>query len=326
MLRLKSVILLLSVMLLLSSCTPRSYELLFHPLIENDHNYLFDGREYSVFIDKVQIDKLPDPIRCYLVKCGVMNVERITECFFEYKGSITKCNKKMDIKKHYSMKDHASGLIPMYEVNGQSFPVSMSSKLNYSASVEARFGWKNLLADINAGKEATNSLCVLKYLAQMVWYPTSFVNSNIMLIPVIEDSVIATNSIHVRLGEGALSASGNLFFDTESCIPLRFVGDIHNEVSSRFSITRFDVEYSNFDSVQGLRIPYKCVAKIIDDEQGEIIVVMNLKTIKPIVSSTLTDKKFSDRQERLKMRVYKWEKSWLKQVIDHLLRPHKKTT
>lgn len=259
-------------------CSPKIDSSLFYRYREDNGDYFwFNGKRYSIYVSEWEIYNLPIPVKKYLLKSNLANKERITELFYKYNGTIKlEGFSKFDIKKHYRINEHCSGLEPRFLSEGKSFPVKATIELNQEATIQAKSIGIELLKDENIKSLATDDLCVLKYLAQMVWYPSAYLNENIRWDPVLKDSIIDKNSTMLTIQEKNLQAVGQLIFDSVSSMPVSFIGKISKNVDFQYSMAKFEISYSNFKDTDLYNLPQKCMAKIEDEEQREIVIEMKL--------------------------------------------------
>jgi hypothetical protein len=273
----------MTVFLLLTTiigCSPKIDSSLFYKYRKDKDGYFwFNGIRYSIYINEWEIYSLPKPVKKYLLKSNLANKERITEIFYKYDGSIKlEGFSILNIKKHYRINEHSSALEPRFLSEGKSFPVKAEIELNQEAKIKAKSLGIKLMKGINTQSLATDDVCVLKYLANMVWYPTAFLNANITWSPVVNDSIVDVNSILLSVHNEKLNASGQLVFDSVTSMPVSFIGDITDNMESQFSMNKFEITYSDYKKFGSYYLPQHCIATIETEDEYLLTIKMNLES------------------------------------------------
>lgn len=291
----KIVIVLPMVLLLFGSCAPHNYKTLFYNYIIVDSLTFKQGdRLYNSHISYDEIQNLPEPVKHYAIKSGLVNSERITEMFFDYKGTVRTSGYMANMRKSFLANDHVSGINPLYDANGSSTPfIRFGSKLYNSGSIYGRILSHNLLANMPLDSVAINDICVLKYLAQMVWYPTAFINKyNAEWTKLPNDSATSSNSALLSLSENGLNASGTMFFDDLTALPTQFTGVVSQSINNSLSVSTFKITYHDFNKKEGYFVPARCVASVVTDENKMLEIEMHLKETLPVTVSKIFNSKF----------------------------------
>jgi len=233
---------------------------------------------------------LPEPVKHYAIKSGLVNSERITEMFFDYKGTVRTSGYMANMRKSFLANDHVSGINPLYDANGSSAPfIRFGSKLYNSGSIYGHILSHNLLDNMPLDSVAINDFCVLKYLAQMVWYPTAFINKYNTVWTKLPDY---SNSTLLSISENGLNASGTMFFDNITALPTQFVGIVSQSINNSFSVSKFNITYHDFYKKEGYFVPARCVASVVTDENKMLEFEMHLKETLPVTVSKIFNGKF----------------------------------
>ena len=91
---------------------------------------------------------------------------------------------------------------------------------------------------------------LLRFLAEMVWYPTAFLEDFVTWDALDAVSAKAT----IRFGE--LSVSGVFHFDSEGQI-VRFTGERYREVNGKYLLDDWSTEMDEYREINGVLIPGK---------------------------------------------------------------------
>jgi len=308
----------LSVLFLLStSCAPKTYKALFYDyeLVDWDEIRVGD-RVYYTHMQYSEIQNLPAPVKRYAIVSGMVGNERVTELFFDYKGQVQSSDFNIRFKKGFRVSDHVSAVEPIYEATGKSFPrIEIASALHKKGSISARLFGRNLLSNVALSPAATSDLCLLKYLAQMVWYPSAFINKyNFEWSSASLCGTDCINGAYLKYHDGAFNALGKMEFDVKTGLPHLFTATISEKTANETSLKNVSVSYHNFRNYEGYFLPEKCVATLINEQNQRIQIDMELTETLPIGISKLLDSDFMEKMEGEKKK-YKKHKAKVKQRI-----------
>ena len=308
----------LSVLFLLStSCAPKTYKALFYDYeLVDRHKLYFVDRVYDSHISYSEIQHLPEPVKQYAIVSGLLDNERVTELFFDYKGQVQSSDFNIRFKKSFRVSDHVSAVEPIYEAAGNSFPrIEFASALHKKGSVSARLFGRNLLDNVALSPGATSDLCLLKYLAQMVWYPSAFINKyNFEWSNTSPCGAGCINAAYLKYHDGAFNALGKMEFDVKTGLPRLFTVTLSEKTDDEASLKNVSVSYHDFRNNEGYFLPDKCVATLVTEQKQRIQIEMELTETLPIGISKLLDSDFMEKMEGEKKK-YKKHKAKVKQRI-----------
>jgi hypothetical protein len=279
---------------LISSCS--GYKDFFYKYIEDDDGYfIFNNHLYSVLVDDHEFEHLPKPVVKYLKRSHLVNNNRISETFYNYKGYVKTEN--FDFKKRYRVKDHSSGMESRFITKARSFPfINANALFNKTGKIDAKIFAKKIFNPKEDQSQAVDEICMLKYLSQMVWYPSAFLGENIHFEPCFVGGKEDENSVILLIKVDQYSVSGVLKFDSISYMPIRFEGNITNNMENKFQLTFFETNYSNYGEFDSYILPSECTAIIVNSVDEKVIVRMKLTDYKTVDYEMA----FPDKKRRLK--------------------------
>lgn len=300
--------LLFLIVILFTACNTSKYginyaykSLFYNYILTNNKYFTFDGVEYCFFVEYSEIQNQPQPLKNYLIKCNLLGNERITEMFFDYKGRIKPDGFAVNPTKKYSISEHCSGLEPRFDAGGKSFPFNLEMQLNKQGFIAAWLLKKNHIPDNHTKSIALDNILMLKHLGMMVWYPTAMLGHNV----VSEDHFIneekSDKSVRLLMFSSNLSASGIMWLDSSSFLPIRFEGDITDIMKKEYSINKFEFEYLDYIKIQHYYMPKTCIVTITTDNKQSVKLSMNLTDYKPVDNKSKIDgrMKIFDKKKRL---------------------------
>jgi hypothetical protein len=313
--------------LLFTSCNPKTYNALFYDyqLVDCD-KMRFGNRYYNSHISYSEIQNLPEPVKQYAIVSGLLDNERITELFFSYKGQIQTSEFNIRMKKNFRVSDHVSAIDPIYEATGKSFPrIILSSRLHTKGSISARFFGRNLLANMTLSPGATSDLCLLKYLAQMVWYPSAFINKyNFEWNQKTSDDEGCSNCAYLKLNDEFLVGHGKMEFDVKTGLPRLLTATVSEKTADEASLKNVSVSYHDFKDKEGYFLPSKCVATLINEQNQSTQIKMELTETIPVSISKLRNNDFMKKMEGEKKKYNKHKNRVKRRIIRRESRKQKR--
>ena len=89
---------------------------------------------------------------------------------------------------------------------------------------------------------------MLRYLSEMIWFPSAFLGNNISWESVDE------NSAQVTFTDYGKSVSGNMYFDEVGQLT-NFIAERYREVDGEFSLDTWSTPITNYGMLAGLNLP-----------------------------------------------------------------------
>ncbi|WP_051189635.1 DUF6544 family protein [Daejeonella oryzae] len=226
----------------------------FNRMVNSEISSLLSGHwENKTVITNEMLENLPAIVRQWLVNSGVVGKEKIQFVRLRQKGEMrTKPNGKW-------MKFRAT---EYFTVNEPQFVWKTRLKMGPFLSLTGRDKFMSNIADMQIkllsvinlvhAKDNTklNSASMIRYLAEIVWFPSAALNHYIKW-----ESIDAT-SAKATLSYNGTSVSG-IFRFNEKANFLSFEADRYMNNGSEASIEKWCVEVTGYKYFQGIRIPYK---------------------------------------------------------------------
>ncbi|NNL08743.1 MAG: hypothetical protein HKP38_05925 [Croceitalea sp.] len=236
----------LVLMVLLGSMMILGY-LRFNHLVQTDKNMLFNlkGNTEKLVTEK-DMAHLPQILKSYLIKVGVLNQCRDCHITFKQVGSIRqKPNAKWT---QFTAKQYMTADVPGFVWHARSFPMFIRDKsINGTGEIMVSlFGLKKV-AMANDGKIAQSALC--RCLSELPLYPIGF------LSPLITYNVNEDNSLTAVLEINGTVAESTFSFNSE--------GLIHQIKAERYKddvLENFTGYFENYQKINALYVPTKMKA------------------------------------------------------------------
>ncbi len=208
----------------------------------------------SEIVTKEEVNKLPKPVQKFLSFSGVIEKKKPQNIRLVQKGALrihfTDKWRKEERKRWLPFKavqyisTNPPGFIWFANVKSfQSTDILMDGKGSISTN---HMGFKKK-ADIT-GKEVDEG-SLLRYIAEMIWFPAAMVNDYIRWEAIDDTSAKATLKVNDK------SVSGTFKFDNEGKI-VNFIGERHFHVTQGHHILgRWETPVEKYKEISGIKIP-----------------------------------------------------------------------
>jgi hypothetical protein len=248
------VIALIILFLLLLIFVPRIARVLFVKNGEKQVATLFEDfdKESSKTIERQDMKNLPSPVQKWLINSNVIGKEVVKTVRLKQQGSMRteKSGKWMPTKAEQYFSIHEPGFIWIADVKMAPF-VRLSGLDTYRAGKgKMKIELFSLFPVVDAKGPEIDSGTMMRFLAEMMWYPSAALKSYIKWEELDGNSAIATVEYN------GVSVSGVFYFNERGDI-LRFVGKRYREVNGKFVLTDWGGINKEYKEFNGIRIPSK---------------------------------------------------------------------
>ena len=203
-------------------------------------------------ITEADLAGLPEPVQRYLRYTGVVGRETINTVRLEQIGALRQTPegewKRIEAVEYFSVNPPA--FVWMGEMVAG--PLSIVSARDSYVGGRGRMLIKMLgirtIGDVQGGEMDYSSL--VRYLNEMMWFPTAYLNDNVSW-EAVDDS-----SARITISDAGTSASAVLHFDEKGAIT-NFVGDRYHEVDGAYVKDVWETPITGYGEFNGLRLPVK---------------------------------------------------------------------
>jgi hypothetical protein len=203
-------------------------------------------------ITEADLADLPDPVQRYLRYTGIVGKERVNTVRLKQTGALRQSPE--DTWKNIEAVEYYSVNPPAFVWMGgmTAGPLSIVSARDSYISNNGRMFIKMLgiktIGDVRGEEMDYSSL--VRYLNEMMWFPTAFLNDNIRWEAIDEDSA------RVTITDGGRSASAVMYFDEKGALT-NFVGDRYHEIDGVYVKDTWETPISGYGEFNGLKLPLK---------------------------------------------------------------------
>lgn len=206
----------------------------------------------SRIITEADLAGLPDMVQRYLRYTGVIGKEQINTVRLKQKGTLRQTPE--DAWKNITAVEYFSVNPPAFVWMGQiaAGPISIVAARDSYQEKHGRMFIKMLgvktIGDVRGEEMDYSSL--VRYLNEMMWFPTAYLNDN------IHWDAVDNNSARVTVTDGAKSASAILYFDEKGTLT-NFVGERYHEVNGVYVKDTWETPMTEYGEFNGLKLPVK---------------------------------------------------------------------
>ena len=203
-------------------------------------------------VTEVDLQGLPEPVQRYLKHSQIIGKERIQTVRLKQKGSMRmKEGQKwtpLEAEEYYTTDPPAfiwSGSIEF-------IPFLSVKARDMLSEGEGRMSIKllGLISIANASGPEMNQASLVRYLSEIIWFPTAFLSEYMQWEPIDSSSAKATISVN------ELTASAVFYFN-ESGELENFIADRYRDDNGAFVLEKWSTPITEYKEINGVRIPRK---------------------------------------------------------------------
>ena len=206
----------------------------------------------SGIVEEKDLAGLPGTVQRYLRYTGVVGHEKINTVRLKQTGALRQTPE--DTWKNIEAVEYFSVDPPAFVWMGRmsAGPFSIVAARDSYRGEQGRMFIKMLgvktIGDVQGEEMDYSSL--VRYLNEMMWFPTAFLNDNIRW------EAIDDNSARVTITDGQKSASAVMYFDEKGALT-NFSGERYHEVNGVFVKDIWETPMTGYGEFNGLRLPVK---------------------------------------------------------------------
>jgi len=207
----------------------------------------------QVIVTEDMLQKLPDPVKRYLVYTGVVGKPIVQTVRLKQAGKIRKDTKQpwmnFEAKEYYSVSQ--PGFVWVAYMIFFGLPLIrvrdyyLEGKGNILVKVYSLFTVAN-----SAGKEMDQG-AMMRYLNEMMWFPSAFLGKNVSF------ESIDANSARVTLTDMDKSVTATMYFDDEGKLT-NFIAPRYRDIGNdKFELENWSTPIREYGEFEGLKLPLK---------------------------------------------------------------------
>ncbi len=217
---------------------------------------LQQGRQAQpVLITEAHLLALPEVVQRYLRYSQVVGKEPIRTVRLKQIGKMRQSAQqpwmKLDAEEYYSV--NPPGFVWVGTIRKGGFPLvrARDRYLDGKGNMQIKLGTIFTIADATGA--ATDQAALMRYLNEMIWFPTAFLAPNVSFEPVDQTSA------KVTLTDAGKHVTATMFFDEEGR-PTDFVAPRYRAVSGTSELTTWSTPMTAYGEFGGFKLPVRAKA------------------------------------------------------------------
>lgn len=195
---------------------------------------------------------LPKPVQRYLRYSGIIGKEEVTTVRLRQKGvlrrSLKDSWKDLEAVEYYSVTPPAFVWLGQMAMGPFKVVAARDSYINGQGRMLIKMLGIKTIDDVTGQK--MDYSCLLRYLNEMMWFPSAFLNDN------IHWDAIDDTSARVTLTDASLIASAVMHFDEQGALTT-FVSDRYHQVNGVYVKDTWETPITGYGEFNGLKLPIK---------------------------------------------------------------------
>jgi hypothetical protein len=230
----------------------------FQHLVKSDVEALFARaitRKEAVVTEEM-LEGLPEPVQRYLRYTGIVSTPFVDTVYLKQKGAMHLGAQgawiSLEAEEHYTVEP--PGFVWDATLRKGPLPLARGRDM-YSGgkgSMFIRAG--SLFTVVDSRGEEMDQGSMLRYLSEMIWFPTAFLGENVSFEAVDEKSA------RVTLTDGSRSVTGTMYFDEEGRFKEFVARRYYRTVEGGYDLETWSTPAYEYGELAGLRLPVRAGA------------------------------------------------------------------
>jgi hypothetical protein len=213
-------------------------------------NMHMDAKDQELLVTENMLADLPQPVQRYMHFTGVLGTPWINSVVLSQSGKFRQGADRpwmpMTARQTYTFNPPSFVWEARFKMFGLPLLRARDAYTSGHGRMSARLAGLFTLFDIQGEKLDQGAL--LRYLSEMIWFPTAFLGENITW------RAVDGGSAEVELHDAGQSVSGRLFFDDHGR-PTNFTARRYREVDGDFSLDDWSTPITGYGEMAGLNLP-----------------------------------------------------------------------
>jgi hypothetical protein len=204
---------------------------------------------------------LPEPIRRYLTYTGVVGKPLVNTVYLKQKGAIRPSADEpwmpLDAEEYYSVQPPGfvwnatmHRLLLNHTMRRGLLPLRRGREMYAGGEGHMLIKVGSLFTVVDDEGEEMDQGSLMRYLSEMMWFPTAFLGDNVSFEPVDERSVRVTLTDHGR------SVPARMYFDEEGRLT-DIVAKRYRTVEGGYNLERWVTSIIQYGEFEGLKLPVR---------------------------------------------------------------------
>jgi hypothetical protein len=210
-------------------------------------------KQKPIIVTEEMLQKLPDPVKRYLVYTGVVGKPIVQTVRLKQVGRIRKDANQtwmnFDAKQYYSVNSPSFVWIAYMRIFG--LPIIRVRDLYMEGRGSILVKALSLFIIGNSEGRDMDQGAMMRYLNEMMWFPSAFFGKNISFEP------IDANSAKVTLKDMGKSVTATIYFDEEGKLT-NFIAPRYRDMgNNKFDLENWSTPIKEYGEFEGIKLPIK---------------------------------------------------------------------
>lgn len=207
----------------------------------------------KVIVTEEMLHKLPEPVKRYFLYTGVVGKPIVQTVRLKQDGKIrtdaTKPWMNFEAKQYYSVNSPGFIWIAYVKILGLPFMRVRDYYIESRGNILVKA--LSLFTVADSGGEKMDQGAMMRYLNEMMWFPSAYLEKNISFDPV------DANSAKVTLKDMGKSVTATMYFDDEGKLTNFKALRYRDMGNGRFELEQWSTPIKEYGEFEGLRLPTK---------------------------------------------------------------------
>ncbi len=207
---------------------------------------------HPVLITEAHLLGLPEVVQRYLRYSQVVGKETIRTVRLKQIGKMRQSAQQpwmnLDAEEYYSVNPPGFLWVGTMRKGGLPLVRARDRYRDGKGNMQIKLG--TLFTIANATGEEMNQGSMTRYLSEMIWFPTAFLEPNVSFEPVDQTSV------KVTLTDLGKQVTATMYFDDKGRLT-DFVAPRYREVSGKYELETWSTPITEYGEYEGLKLPVK---------------------------------------------------------------------
>src|SRR5215208_6228212 len=203
-------------------------------------------------VTEAMLKDLPEPVRRYLKHTGIVGKPSVDTVYLEQKGQMYLGSKQgwvpLDAEEHYTVQP--PGFVWDATIHRGPLPIARGRDMYAGGEGRMLIKAGSLFTVVDDEGPEINQGSLMRYLSEMIWFPTAFLHDNVSF----ED--INDTSARVTLTDRGRSVSATMYFDEEGKFT-DFVAKRYRMVEGGYDLETWSAPAYEYGELAGLKLPLR---------------------------------------------------------------------
>jgi hypothetical protein len=203
-------------------------------------------------VTEAMLKDLPEPVRRYLRHTGIVGKPFVDTVYLEQRGEMYLGAGQgwvpLDAEEHYTVQP--PGFLWDATIHKGPLPIARGRDMYAGGTGSMLIKAGSLFTVVDDEGPEMDQGSMMRYLSEMIWFPTAFLHDNVSFEPVDDESA------RVTLTDGGKSVSATMCFDKEGKVT-DFVAKRYRTVEGGYDLETWSAPVYEYGELAGLRLPVR---------------------------------------------------------------------